>query len=60
MKDRQDMGTILHKDFKTNCKEKNYEEIRKNAFLLLSFKKNVNTGGEREREREREREAKQI
>ncbi len=56
MKDRQDMGTILHKDFKTNCKEKNYEKI-KNALLLLSFKKNVNT--EREREREREERGKQ-
>jgi hypothetical protein len=50
MKDRQDMGTILHKDFKTNCKEKNYEEIRKmHSYYYPSKRMSIR----RERERER-------
>ncbi len=53
MKDRQDMGTILHKDFKTNCKEKNYEK-NQNCILIIILQKECQYG-ERERERERER-----
>ncbi len=43
------MGTILHKDFKTNCKEKNYEEIRKmHSYYYRSKRMSIR----RERERE--------
>ncbi len=53
MKDRQDMGTILHKDFQNQLQREELWRNQKKCILIIILQKECQYGG-REREREKQ------